>query len=344
MKYVTFLCSVSLKCLTQAQRIYFHGAVSIQILSGYLRVMGHLLSTSKSPYMLYSPYLSNALLVEAVGSASDSASVWLDPLEGTWSPNLENSVALAVFESPPIERSVISSTLSAPKVAKPTKAKQAAPSGASSSFEQDAVNLSVEETGDPLGLPGIRIVEFDDGQQQLTEIPHSWIELSSQVGAALNSSNPSQAELILVCGRKNSGKSSIMRFLTNSLLNAYETVLCRQWFALTPFLCPHRSHRAVAILDCDTGQSEYSPPGCVCLGIVRAPLFGQPFNHITQVEVVRSVFNHILRLLSMYSLSRHLDLIISGQRRRKDVLITILTVLHSSLQSSAPLPYPLALH
>lgn len=64
--------------------------------------------------------------------------------------------------------------------------------------------------------------------------------------------------VILVYGAKNSGKSTFIRHLINSLLN-------------------HTT--AVEYLECDVGQTEFTPPGCLSLSTVTEPLFGPPFTH-----------------------------------------------------------------
>ena len=55
----------------------------------------------------------------------------------------------------------------------------------------------------------------------------------------------------VVCGSKNTGKSSFSRYLVNSLLNA---------------------HRSIMYLDMDCGQPEYTPPGLVSLFEVTEPM------------------------------------------------------------------------
>ncbi|KAI0643584.1 hypothetical protein C8Q79DRAFT_142877 [Trametes meyenii] len=64
----------------------------------------------------------------------------------------------------------------------------------------------------------------------------------------------------LVRGPKNSGKSTFARLLLNKLLSR---------------------HRRVAYLECDLGQSEFTPGGMVSLNIVEQPVFGPPFSHPT---------------------------------------------------------------
>jgi polynucleotide 5'-hydroxyl-kinase GRC3/NOL9 len=56
-----------------------------------------------------------------------------------------------------------------------------------------------------------------------------------------------------VKGPKGSGKSMFTRMLVNRLL---------------------LRHKQVAYLDCDTGQTEFTPPGMVSLHILSEPIYG----------------------------------------------------------------------
>ncbi|XP_074780829.1 polynucleotide 5'-hydroxyl-kinase NOL9 isoform X2 [Athene noctua] len=64
--------------------------------------------------------------------------------------------------------------------------------------------------------------------------------------------------MILVCGPKNTGKSTFNRYLINLLLNRLP---------------------AVEYMECDIGQTEFTPPGCVSLSNVTEPILGPPFTH-----------------------------------------------------------------
>ncbi|XP_013929916.1 PREDICTED: polynucleotide 5'-hydroxyl-kinase NOL9-like, partial [Thamnophis sirtalis] len=64
--------------------------------------------------------------------------------------------------------------------------------------------------------------------------------------------------VILVCGPKSIGKSTFNRYLMNLLLNRLP---CLEY------------------LECDLGQPEFTPPGCISLVNVREPLLGPPFAH-----------------------------------------------------------------
>ncbi|KAK1217414.1 Polynucleotide 5'-hydroxyl-kinase grc3 [Marasmius sp. AFHP31] len=67
-------------------------------------------------------------------------------------------------------------------------------------------------------------------------------------------------QVFLVKGTKKSGKSTFARTLLNHLLG---------------------SHRRVAYLECDLGQSEFTPGGMVALNVIEKPVFGPPFTHPT---------------------------------------------------------------
>jgi len=64
---------------------------------------------------------------------------------------------------------------------------------------------------------------------------------------------------ILICGAKNVGKSTYVRYLIHRLLSTCTTV---------------------AVLDCDVGQGEFSPPGLLTLTLVSQPILSPPCAHL----------------------------------------------------------------
>ncbi|GAU93369.1 hypothetical protein RvY_05322 [Ramazzottius varieornatus] len=79
-----------------------------------------------------------------------------------------------------------------------------------------------------------------------------WKDIAQELSALRIVMNP----VILLCGSKNVGKSTTVRFVLNSLLQYFPAVQC---------------------LDCDIGQSEFNPPGCIAMHTITAPVFGPPF-------------------------------------------------------------------
>ncbi|XP_034358656.2 polynucleotide 5'-hydroxyl-kinase NOL9 isoform X1 [Arvicanthis niloticus] len=64
--------------------------------------------------------------------------------------------------------------------------------------------------------------------------------------------------VILLCGACDIGKSTFNRILINQLLNSIP---------------------AVDYLECDLGQTEFTPPGCISLLNITEPLLGPPYTH-----------------------------------------------------------------
>uniref|UniRef100_G3S2H1 Polynucleotide 5'-hydroxyl-kinase NOL9 n=1 Tax=Gorilla gorilla gorilla TaxID=9595 RepID=G3S2H1_GORGO len=65
--------------------------------------------------------------------------------------------------------------------------------------------------------------------------------------------------VILVCGSQDVGKSTFNRYLINQLLNSLP---------------------CVDYLECDLGQTEFTPPGCISLLNITEPVLGAPFTHL----------------------------------------------------------------
>ncbi|KAG5728254.1 Polynucleotide 5'-hydroxyl-kinase GRC3 [Termitomyces sp. T112] len=106
----------------------------------------------------------------------------------------------------------------------------------------------------PLKLSGVHVVRSQTKDIQVFELSVSWRR-------ALPSISPSNDTSIhLVKGPKKSGKSTFARTLVNTLLSQYQKV---------------------AYLECDIGQSEFTPGGIVALNVLSTPLFGPPFTHPT---------------------------------------------------------------
>lgn len=67
------------------------------------------------------------------------------------------------------------------------------------------------------------------------------------------------APRLVLCGGTGVGKSTLLRYLVNKVLNVHEKVL---------------------VLDFDPGQSEFTVMGCVSAVVVDKPVFGPNFCHL----------------------------------------------------------------
>ncbi|KAI0829227.1 hypothetical protein BC628DRAFT_1359721 [Trametes gibbosa] len=89
-------------------------------------------------------------------------------------------------------------------------------------------------------------------------VPKTWTAVTEAALSCKDDDGASQEPVYLVKGPKNAGKSTFARLLLNKLLSRY---------------------RHVAYLECDIGQSEFTPGGMVSLNVVEQPIFGPPFSH-----------------------------------------------------------------
>ncbi|EIM23010.1 hypothetical protein E3Q22_00603 [Wallemia mellicola] len=87
-------------------------------------------------------------------------------------------------------------------------------------------------------------------------LPPSWTSAANI--ARENSFRSAEPYIAIVKGWKNTGKSAFSRLLSNTLKN---------------------SHKKVAYLECDIGQSEFMPSGCVSLHLLDEYLLGPAFTH-----------------------------------------------------------------
>ncbi|KAK9897342.1 hypothetical protein P389DRAFT_55928 [Cystobasidium minutum MCA 4210] len=97
-------------------------------------------------------------------------------------------------------------------------------------------------------------------------IPHNWLEALEQLGDTEPSSQGGANGLpsYIVQGPKGVGKSTFSKLLVNTLLS---------------------SHNTVAFLDCDLGQPEFTPSGCLSLTLVTTPILGPSFTHLNTQPV-----------------------------------------------------------
>ncbi|TRM64729.1 hypothetical protein BD626DRAFT_567603 [Schizophyllum amplum] len=105
-------------------------------------------------------------------------------------------------------------------------------------------------------VPGFRdlhVIHEPSRDLEVLSLPPTWSSAMDGVLAA-------NSTVTLVKGPKKCGKSTTVRTLMNKHLE---------------------KHRRVAVLECDLGQSEFTPAGMVALNVISRPLFGPPFTHPT---------------------------------------------------------------
>ncbi|OCT72802.1 polynucleotide 5'-hydroxyl-kinase NOL9 [Xenopus laevis] len=238
--------------LEPGQKLTFTGKCSLTCLYGSVRVFGLTIVKNQKAYDLFSPHTHSPLSIEGLK--------YKKPLKTKKEIRMEVRALLRGYLSIEYRRTVMKSfTVSSSVIllerledsttsfilshADYTNVFSTKVKERSTSFTNNAVLYSIGvENHDPES--GFRMSE-------------DWLSaVKTLVNSCLEEDNG--CPVILVCGSKNVGKSTFIRYLMNQLLN-------------------HTS--SVGYLDCDLGQTEFTPPGCISLMSITEPVLGPPFTH-----------------------------------------------------------------
>ncbi|KAL7478058.1 hypothetical protein ACHAW6_003842 [Cyclotella cf. meneghiniana] len=128
----------------------------------------------------------------------------------------------------------------------------------------------------------------------VTFISDSWRNAADKIANTMQHANgsmeekatpqkmPSSRNRILVCGAKGVGKSTFLRYMTNRMLST--SSVSKDWPTSSGSINSDR----VAILDLDSGQPEFNPPGLLTLSIVSRPILSDPPMHMVCNGIGRS--------------------------------------------------------
>ncbi|KAI0366250.1 hypothetical protein BV20DRAFT_665380 [Pilatotrama ljubarskyi] len=108
------------------------------------------------------------------------------------------------------------------------------------------------------GLENVYFLPLQTPDTSPLVIPPTWTAATDDVLPADEEDARTRRRVFMVKGPRNAGKSTLARLLLNKLLSRF---------------------RRVAYLECDLGQSEFTPGGMVSLNVVEQPLFGPTFTH-----------------------------------------------------------------
>ncbi|XP_076840173.1 polynucleotide 5'-hydroxyl-kinase NOL9 [Brachyhypopomus gauderio] len=247
--------------LQQGQFLCFRGKCLLTCLSGRVEVMGFTIEQGQQPYPLFSPPSHCPLTITALG---DCAPPGRSRKEG----RLEAKAIIRKHLSSEPQKRLLSEVdadscvvllqpLDTPLVR------------FLASFEEFShlFSLSSKELRSQAALPNAALSAV--GVTALRGPCARGLVVSRSYRDALSSllsaweGDFDRCPVILVCGARNAGKSTFNRHLINTLLN----------------------HTAsVDYLECDLGQTEFTPPGCLSLSTVTEPLLGPPFTHQRDME------------------------------------------------------------
>ncbi|CAI9617378.1 unnamed protein product [Staurois parvus] len=247
--------------LGPGQKLTFTGKCLVTCLYGSVQVLGLTMTSNETPYELFSPNTHAPLTIEALRQKKTTKT--------RKEIRREAIVALRGYLSLERRRTVMAnfktscSVLLMERLEEPTTSYiMTHPEYANIFFAKPSEIFS--STLDDSVLQSIGIENRDP--DSAIAIPESAVSAAQTlVDACLEEHDG--CPVILVCGPQNVGKSTFNRYLINQLLNH---IPC------------------VGYLECDLGQSEFTPPGAISLLNVTKPVLGPPFTH--QSDVQKMVF------------------------------------------------------
>jgi len=162
--------------------------------------------------------------------------------------------------------------------------------------DDDGTNSTNDVLTDAYGNPISTLQDDDDDDDDDEE--HSILNVTEK------EIMPPHNNRIVICGAKGVGKSTYLRYAINRILShdpsssddndddvvvvmedktktANEKASSQNNTATTSSSTRRRKIQKVAVLDCDTGQPEFSPPGLLTLTIVSEPILSPPHAHMS---------------------------------------------------------------
>lgn len=237
------------------QTLCFRGKCLLTCVYGRVEVLGFTIEEGQQSYPLFSPSSHCPLTITALSSSSND-------IKNTKEGRIEAKSMVRKYLSSEPRKRLLSEVdagscviLLEPLDTPLTRFLKSLPE-LNELFELSAKDLHDMSAMLDTPLNGIGVVPLRSTTESLVMSPSYRDALSTLITAC--SEELDGCPIILVCGPQNSGKSTFNRHLINTLLN----------------------HTAsVEYLECDLGQTELTPPGCLSLSTVREPLLGPPFTH-----------------------------------------------------------------
>lgn len=234
------------------QGFTFSGICRMTCLYGQVEVLGFIISQGQPAQDIFSAYTHTSLTINAVHYAMPEKSKKEIKREARallrTHLNLEDRSWVMENFSP------LCSILLLENVKSTTISFLASHPGLSTIFVQEKDASQVTSECLVLGSVGIKREKRKKGLQ-LTESTLAALEELVSVSCEDADGCP----IMLVCGAQDLGKSTFNRYLINQLLNS---IPC------------------VDYLECDLGQTEFTPPGCISLLNITEPVLGPPYTHL----------------------------------------------------------------
>ncbi|KAM4651103.1 polynucleotide 5'-hydroxyl-kinase NOL9 [Discoglossus pictus] len=238
--------------LGPGQKITFTGKCSLTCLFGNVQVFGFTIYQDQTTCELYSPRTHSPLTIEGLASKKISKTkkeIRMEarallrghlPLESRRALMKSFKTSSSILLLERLEDTVSNFILSHPNFTNIFSLK------AKEKYSSLMDNAAFSSVGMEIVDPALGVRMTDTCVSSVKQLIHACLE------------EDNGCPVILVCGPKNVGKSTFNRYLINQLLNH---IPC------------------VGYLECDLGQTEFTPPGCVSLINITKPVLGPPFTH-----------------------------------------------------------------
>ncbi|KAI0269364.1 hypothetical protein BC834DRAFT_866034 [Gloeopeniophorella convolvens] len=220
--------------------VSFVGTYKLRVLHGSVSILGATLRPSDSLHHVFAPRSSPIPVIQALASRGESSRSAGSDVPPRIQNNLNESDVVIVLQE------LRTGVEGLGRIVR--------------TFEGVFEGAKSDRNSFDMPLEGVHLITETVRGMHAFHLHPSWEDALSTSISALDAERDGLPKpyIGLVRGQKNSGKSTFARTLVNRLVSRY---------------------RRVAFLECDLGQSEFTPGGMVALSIVERPILGPPFTH-----------------------------------------------------------------
>ncbi|KAF8709245.1 mRNA cleavage and polyadenylation factor CLP1 P-loop, partial [Rhizoctonia solani] len=239
--------------LNQGESLLFVGTMELTLLQGHIQLLGTTLSPSKTSHKIFAPRSHPIPVLDALGPTTNASFETLSQNGPQLISNLPKHIVEAI--SPSHVVLVLQELLTGVE-----QLGQVVRTFAGV-FEPDVRDNHITQQV----FKSAHLYRTESQFDSSFDFPDDWQQAIATILSVVSKEDPGtegsfayDAPVILVRGSKNSGKSTFSRVLANNLTSRYHSV---------------------AFIDCDLGQSEFTPGGMVSLNVLKTPVLGPPFTH-----------------------------------------------------------------
>ncbi|XP_041955049.1 polynucleotide 5'-hydroxyl-kinase NOL9 isoform X1 [Alosa sapidissima] len=247
----------TLMVMRPGQTLCFRGKCLLTCLYGRVEVLGFTIEEGQQPYPLYSPASHCPLTITALADSSLSTK---NRKEGRQEAKMVVRKYLSSVPRKHLlnEMDSDSCVVLLEALDNPLTRFLTSHSQLNELFGLSSKELRSDSAVDNSALSAVGLMALNSSGNQGLITSRSYRDALHRLVQVWGDDECDRCPIILVYGAKNSGKSTFVRHLINSLLN---------------------QTTSVEYLECDVGQTEFTPPGCLSLTAVTEPLLGPPFTH-----------------------------------------------------------------